>query len=266
MNRIKRLSSRAPITFGLAVTLASILMVIISTVLANRWPPESQGWYFANTIGRLVSIAILLAVLSRLGWLLPAGIMRAGRWQTWLIILLLLAYLILASTYAMAGSLDFRFFDEVLPAPVALFLLTHALFEEIVFRGLVMVAFIAAWGSTTRGLIKSVLLSSLIFAGMHLVNVLGGNPLPIVLLQSVGAFFLGILFSALVLSGKAVYPAAFLHGLGNIGGYLILTANPSAGTTPSAWLLQSVLMFPLAIFGVYILGGVRQRPVVLEAA
>jgi membrane protease YdiL (CAAX protease family) len=132
--------------------------------------------------------------------------------------------------------------------------------EEIAIRGLVMVALVAAWGHTTRGLIKSVLLSSLIFAAMHLVNVLGGNPLPIVLLQGAGAFFLGVLLCALLLSGRSIYPVVFLHGLLNIGSFLLLSASPSAATTPSAWLLQSALSLPFAIFGLFLLRGVLTRP------
>lgn len=263
MYRMKQLATASPLLFGVVVTLAAILLIILSSLLANRWPPESEAWYFAATIGRVVSIAILLGVLFRLGWLHLAGITQPGRWQTWLITLPLLVYGLLASTYAVVGSLDFRFTDQALSIPAALLLMIHALFEEVVFRGLVMVALIAAWGETTRGLTRGVLLSSLIFAGMHLVNVLGGNPLPIVLLQGVGAFFLGILFCALLLSGRSIYPVVFLHGLLNISSFLLLAANPSATTNPAVWLLQSALTLPLAIFGLYILRGIRPRPVVL---
>jgi membrane protease YdiL (CAAX protease family) len=266
MNRIKRLATESPIIFGLGVTFISIILVIISSVLGAVWPGEPYGQYIGGTIGRLASIAILLAALARLGWLRQAGVTRPGRGPTWLISLLLLAYVIAVSTYAMRGNFDFSFSDPALLSLVTLFLLTHAFLEEVVFRGLVMVAFVRVWGSTTPGLVKSVLVSSLVFAGMHIVNVLSGNPLPIVLLQSVGAFFLGILFAALVLSGKSIYPATFLHGLANLAGYLLLSANPSAGTAPSAWLLQSTLLFPLAILGVYILRGISPSPVIPDTA
>jgi membrane protease YdiL (CAAX protease family) len=262
MNRTKRLATESPLIFGLAVTLTFILMVIITSVIAKRWPAESPRWYFASTIGRVVSIALLLAVLARLEWLRPAGLTRPGRWPTWLIVLPLLAYSMAVSTYAMTGGFNFRFSAPALPGVAALFLMTHALFEEVVFRGLVMVAFVKVWGGTTRGLTRSVLVSSLIFAAMHLVNVLGGNPLPVVLLQSAGALFQGILYGALLLRGRSIYPVAILHGLANVAAYVMLTANPSAGTTPSAWLLQSVLMLPLAIIGTYILRDMPQRAIV----
>jgi len=97
------------------------------------------------------------------------------------------------------------------------------------------------------------MISSLFFMGMHIVNFLGGNPLPIVLLQMAGAFFLGIFLSALVLNGRSIYPAAFFHGLANLAAILNLMANSSDGTNPSAWLRQSLLVVPLAIIGIAIL-------------
>lgn len=256
MNRIKRLATQSPLTFGLAVTLAFILTVIITSVLANRWPAESPGWFFAGTIGRVVSIALALVVLARLGWLHPAGLTRPGRWPIWLIVLPLLAYFITVLTVAMTGGSNFRFLAQGLPGVAALFLMTHAFFEEVVFRGLVMIAFVNVWGRRTGGLTRSVLVSALIFAGMHLIGALGGNPLLVVLLQSVGALFQGMLYGALLLSGGAIYPVVILHGLANVAAYVTLAANPSAATAPSAWLLQSTLMFPLAILGVYILRGI----------
>jgi len=79
MNKLKQLSTASALGFGLAVTLASILMVIISSVLANRAPAGSQEWYVAGTIGRVVSILLLVALLARLGWLHAAGLTRPGR-------------------------------------------------------------------------------------------------------------------------------------------------------------------------------------------
>ena len=262
MNRIKQLASSSPITSGIAVTLAFIVMLILSAVLANRWPPESQSWYIANTVGRLILMVILLAVLFRLGWLRPAGLTRPGQWQAWLIMLLALVYVMGVSTYAMTGRLDLSFSEQALPGAAALFILVHALFEEVVFRGLILVALVNVWGGTTRGLVKSIVVSSLFFAGMHVINVIGGNPLPVVLLQSVGAFFLGILFGGLVLSGRSIYPAVLLHGIANLIGNLNLGVNPAAGSSPSAWMVQSALIIPLAVLGLYILRSSRQGSVV----
>jgi membrane protease YdiL (CAAX protease family) len=69
---------------------------------------------------------------------------------------------------------------------------------------------------------------------------------------------LGILFGALVLRSNSIYPAVIFHGLLNLAGYLNLTSNATEGT-PSAWLLLSLAMIPLAGLGLYMLRGLPDR-------
>lgn len=234
-------------------------------MLGTVWPGGPYGQYIGGTIGRVVSILILLMVLFRLGWLRPAGFTRPGLWQTWLISLLLLAFWIPASAYAVTGNFDFAISDSALLSLLTLFFLAQAFLEEVAFRGLILYAFVRMWGSTTPGIIKSVLVSSLLFGCMHVIYILSGSPLPAVLLQIVETFFLGILLAALVLSGNSIYPAVFFHGIVNLAAFLNLSANSSDGIATSSWLLLNVLMFPLAILGMYILRGISQRSVVPDA-
>jgi membrane protease YdiL (CAAX protease family) len=258
MNWVKRLASRAPTGFGLLVTLFFIGALITSTVLANRWPLETPGWYLAGTAGRVISIVIVLLLLLRLARLRSGGVIHAGRWQTWLVVLFSFVYAAAVSTYSMTGRLDLAFTGQLLPPTVTLFIMTHALLEEVTFRGLILGAFAKGWGTTTTGLVRSVLISSLLFAAMHLINLLSGNPVPVVLWQSVGAFFLGIWLGALRLSGSGIPALALLHAAMNLVAYLNLSVNPAAGSAPAAWMMQSLLMMPLAITGLYLLRGRRQ--------
>lgn len=267
MNRLKHLAIESPVTFGFFVTIVFILMVLVSSIVVGAiWPGETAGWYIGSALGRVISIAILLGGLARLGWLQSAGFTRLGRRQIWLISLLPLAYAVAISAYAFTGNFDFRISDPAMTVTVAVFIITAAFMEEVAFRGLIMHAFVRAWGSTNRGLGKSILISSLLFGGMHLVNLLGGQPLPEVLLQSVEAFLLGMFLGALVLIGRSIYPAVFFHGALNLAGYLNLTSNAAEGTF-SSWLLLTILMLPLAIFGMFIFRlEVKQRTVVFHGA
>jgi membrane protease YdiL (CAAX protease family) len=263
MERIKQLAADHPLVFGLAVTIIFILMLIVSAVLGNLWGGTDTYGQPGAIAGRLVSIVILLWLLYRLGWLRPAGFASLGRWQTWLASLLLLIYTVLGSAYAMTGNFSFSF--QALTGLVTLFILTAALMEEVTFRGLILHGFVRVWGSTTRGLIKCVLLSSLFFCSIHILDFLGGRSLMDVILQSVEAFFLGILLASLVLSGKSIYPAIAFHGLLNLTAYLILTSS-GVSESPAAWLLLGLLMLPAAAYGIYSLRGLPERtPVPLAA-
>jgi membrane protease YdiL (CAAX protease family) len=263
MDRFKQFATAHPLAFGLQVAVVYILMLFVSAMLGVLLPGEETYGQIGGIIGRVASITVLLALLFRLGWLRPAGFTRLGRRQTWLLILLPLVYSIAVSAYAMTGNLDFRFSGAAPSGPVTLFILIAAFLEEVAFRGLILQAFVRGWGSTNRGLIKSVLISSLLFGAMHILDFLGGRPLPGVLLQSMEAFLLGIWLATLVLSGKSIYPAALFHAVFNLAAYLSFNGSEPA---PSFWLLLSILMFPLALYGIYLLRGVSRRSVVPATA
>ena len=252
MKRIHSLAIRRPLAFGLVITFLFILLVLISSLVVGRiWQANTSGWYFGSMIGRLVSIFILIAVLWHLAWLVAVGCTKLGGWRIWLILLILLEYAMVVSAYAMTGRVSFGYSDTVLAGIAAVFIMLHAFLEEISFRGLVLHGLIRAWGSTDRGVFRSVLVSSLFYAGYHILY-LAGEPPGIVFGRIVVAFLLGIFFGALVSRGKSIYPAAFFHGMLNVAGYLNLAGAEVAGT-PSSWLLLSVFMLPLAIYGLYLL-------------
>jgi membrane protease YdiL (CAAX protease family) len=176
-----------------------------------------------------------------------------GKPGVWIIALLLLAYSVAILSYALTGKFDPGLFSSELSVPVILFILLAALMEEVVFRGLVLQALVRAWGSAQIGIIKSALVSSLFFCSIHLFDLLGGRPLSAVFLQSLEAFFLGIVLGALVLSGKSIYPAVLLHGILNLSAYLLIENTGGVEPASSSWLLMSLFMLPLALYGLYLL-------------
>ncbi len=257
MPEFKSLANTHPMKFGLVVTIVFILLVLAISILVGRaLAAETTGWYIGSTIGRLISIFILLIVLARLGWLHSAGFTSLGQRRTWFFLLFPLAYSIAVSAYAMTGNFDFSFSDPLFMSIVTLFLMAHAFLEETSFRGLVMHRLVRAWGGANRGVLKSVLVSSLFFGGMHIIY-LAGEPLPIVLLRIAVATLLGIFFGALILRAGSIYPAAFFHGVWNVAGYLNLTNN-GAEANSSSWLLLSLFMLPLALYGLHLLRDLSQ--------
>lgn len=267
MQRIKLLAVSHPIVFGLAATLTFILTLIGATMLAAVWPGAAGSGYSSpgGILGRVIANAVFLAVLYRFGWLRSAGLAAPGGGRIWLVTLLLLAYTIPASAYALAGSIDLRAAFPALSIPVILFILVAAFLEEVVFRGLILQGFVRAWGRTGRGLVMSVLAAALFFASIHLVDVLSGRPLPGVLMQSLEAFFLGVFLGVLVLGGGSVYPAFFFHAVLNLAGYLII-GSLGQEPEPSGWLLLGLLILPLAIAGIVLIGARPPRLASVGAA
>ncbi len=99
--------------------------------------------------------------------------------------------------------------------------------EELMFRGIVLQAFLEK-----RGKVKVVLLSSVLFGLLHIVNIIGGGTVEDVFMQIVTASFVGILFACIALEIKNIVPLIIYHWLWNSallsskylqisGGYLI---------------------------------------------
>jgi len=181
---MERFTAEQPIAFGFVITFVFFVMLIISTLLGNLWSGDEIYGQPGSILGRVISITILLVMLFQLGWLNLAGFTFLGGWRTWLITLLPLAYSIVASTYALADSFSFNISDLSLTSQVTIFILIAAFIEEVVFRGLILHCLVRVWGNTNRGLIKIVLVSSLFFCSIHLLDFLGGRPFLKVLLQS----------------------------------------------------------------------------------
>lgn len=98
-----------------------------------------------------------------------------------------------------------------------------AMFEEFVFRGILLPA---VHGSLKRGPFRSflaVLIQAAIFGGMHFFNLLAGASFPIVLMQVGYTFLLGGMFAiALLISGN-IWVSVSLHFLFNFTGLLLPT-------------------------------------------
>ncbi len=100
--------------------------------------------------------------------------------------------------------------------------LSVGLLEELIFRGIVLPLCMIRLKGKKHALFWSVALSSAIFGGMHLINLLSGN-VGGVLLQVGYSFLIGGMCAAATVKAGCVYPAIVLHAVYNAGGLLIGT-------------------------------------------
>ncbi|MCL2847163.1 MAG: CPBP family intramembrane metalloprotease [Firmicutes bacterium] len=128
-------------------------------------------------------------------------------------------------------------------------------FEEIFFRCLIYVALYKFFLSKNYSEIKSVIwafiVSSIIFALVHLFN-LFQHPPSAVFLQVGYTFLLGMLFVALYYFTKSILPAITVHALFNIGGLMLIRDVNLGGGYPwnVSGIFFSSILFSLA--GIYI--------------
>jgi membrane protease YdiL (CAAX protease family) len=170
----------------------------------------------------------------------------------WLLISVLGVYLIATALFAFTGN----FAPAVASSPPAIaeFVVTlpGALMEELLFRGLILIAMLIAWGRTPRGVAKSVVVSSLMFGATHMINVLV-RPAGIVLFQALVVSLPGIVYGALLLKTRSLWPAILIHWLTNAAVNVKVVALADWQETPSMWLWHALFLIPTTVYAVYLL-------------
>ena len=116
--------------------------------------------------------------------------------------------------------------------------LTRGIWEEVFFRGIILVLFMRVYP-----LRKAVFFSTFLFAVVHL------NPMAInleIIVDVVSIFFMGLLFTYLVLKTGSLLPAIVFHYVHDI--FLLLVQNtPGADETLASALLYAFLWIALLI-------------------
>jgi len=127
-------------------------------------------------------------------------------------------------------------------------------YEETLFRGILLNAAKIKFPPIT-----SVVITAVIFGGMHIVNYIGGQPFPETVIQMVHAAIIGFMYGILVLRVGALWPAILLHGfwdatvsvVGSVSTTVATSAPPAA--TSAYDLAAFMIMLPELLYGLFLL-------------
>jgi membrane protease YdiL (CAAX protease family) len=265
MNMTK-ITRHHPVVFTIVLTILWIVLLLVLMITVSTVFHIPYGEALAVSIARLAVTSCVLFLVWRLGWLKASGITKSGSWQVWLLSLGGLVFMAGSSLYSFYGSIAFDFSSLLRLPDARAAVTTHfvaGLSEEILFRGLVLYALIRVWGSTTRGVFGSVLLSSALFALVHLTQVFTyGTSLSSALVLVLQTFVISIWWGALVVMGGSIWPAVILHFVGNavIAVQSLTTSLVEPGILAYTQLLW--LSLPLGALAIGLLGKTTLHPVV----
>jgi membrane protease YdiL (CAAX protease family) len=254
MRSFKRFATQHPYLFMLVIfPLIPYLLIMIQLGVARLSGFTTLGLGSFQDSTKILSVLLYLLILWQFGWLRPAGFQSVGRWQAWLIMIGASIFELGLTIYVLNGHFAWRNLT-VLADPPAFFLV--GLFEEIAFRGLILYALLCSWGDKRFGVLKSVIISSLLFGLGHLATVMTGNTLPGAIFQASSTTISGILYAALVLYGRSIWPAVIGHFLVDSIGYGNLTYIPDVTL---ANLSIFWIQIPLLILGANLLSRIPKR-------
>lgn len=261
---MKNFATRHPVLFGLLITLIFIMFVVFAIFIGQLLPGD-YGREGGQAAGRIGGFFIFLILLNHLGWKRDAGFLSPKGFMPWLIILIPLAYSIIVFPFIFTGEWSLNFRDPILSVLTASNGISVGLLEEIAFRGLVLYGFIRLWGNKKSGMIKSVVVTSLIFGLLHVTNILSGAEVMRVLPQIAYSVLGGMVLGAFVIYSRSIWPAAAFHCLSNAVVELSRISKSIELTSFSAVLLGLVAL-PLALYGMLLLWKTPIRDVVPDTA
>ena len=118
----------------------------------------------------------------------------------------------------------------------ALFCLSIGVLEEVTYRGCVLPLCLFKCSNDKKGVFWAVVISSALFGGMHLFNLLGGFS-PAVFLQVGYSFLIGLVCGFALIVGGNIYLPILFHAIFDFGGFL-LSEGLATGTL---WTMENVI-------------------------
>ena len=256
MRRFKVFAEFHPFLFVMILGFISVFLIILAYSWRELFQGSELNQYVGQSVIQLASTLFLIFILWRFGWLRASGFTSIGRGQTWIIIILPLIYVLTKDIYLMTGDFSFEFSHPSLLFWLGLSSLTTGLFEETVFRGVVLFSFLLIWNHSRSGVIKSISVTALLFGGVHILQ-LAENPIPQTVLTMLTAVLAGFFYGVILLHGRSIWIPIIFHGLHNAAVSLSM-AGKNAVETPLLSFFILVTYIPVFLLGVYLLKKIHQ--------
>ncbi len=138
-----------------------------------------------------------------------------------------LAILICVTYTKIQTNPQFKSTTEIILSILTL-IFTVGFVEESLFRGLILNIFAKKYLYEPKGILKILVFPSVIFGFVHLFNIFVGVSLEKVILQSVMAFFTGILLNAIYIRSGNIFVLILIHAIIDASGlfeHLFLKTN-----------------------------------------
>ena len=129
--------------------------------------------------------------------------------------------------------------------------LAIGLFEELAFRGVIFLMFAEKRYTTRKGLFWSLILTSAVFGGVHLVNVLMGAGIGPTILQIGYSFLIGAMCSVVLLKTRNIWICVALHAIYDFCGTLMPTLGDGTWWDTPTVIFTAVLAVATAVYLVW---------------
>lgn len=161
---------------------------------------------------------------------------------------------------------DFEYFNTAVCGYLILSCFMTGIFEEIIFRGLILRLFQRFFSLKKRRIFAPVVCSSAVFALVHLLNLIERPDFILgTFTQVIYTFCLGMLLGTSYFIRGSLYKVIFLHSIFNFMGQINVVFQKNMNVVARGdismqdMLIQLVIMLPCAVIAVKMLKGIKKE-------
>jgi membrane protease YdiL (CAAX protease family) len=140
--------------------------------------------------------------------------------------------------------------------------LSIGFFEEIIFRGLILIVLLQKLPKTQKGVFLAVVYSSALFGIIHIMNLFAGASASDTILQVGYSFLMGMMWAIVFLKTKNIWLSMFLHATYNFFGQIMFTLGTVDGRYDVITIIVTVILAILvAVYMMYLLSKIKSEQI-----
>ncbi|GHO82963.1 CPBP family intramembrane glutamic endopeptidase [Dictyobacter formicarum] len=206
----------------LGTALLLLYFIVVLRVFSYIFQLGVKDWHLSfvikNIIGECFYAVLIIIPLLLLGWWAQIGFTRGIQRKDIRLYIVPFIIIVLPSIVALPIATGKSSTQIIVLSLIASLLV--GLTEESFFRGLLLQS------ALPTGIWPAVLISSVLFALVHLSNIVVGFTWNYVIGQALFAFGFGVLLSGLRLRTGSIWPGILFHAAKDFPGLILLTVNP----------------------------------------
>jgi len=260
MRWIKKFAQDHIYIFSFIVTFLAMMLLFISYSLLSK--TTRLNYDLTGILTYLIPFIFIFGVLLILGNINSIKFRKEGIGKGilfgWLFIIVGVYNFMLSSVNFVKSSISFPSIEKIVFYTLIMFCI--GIFEEVLFRGIILNNMLNKWGDNKTGIIKSVVLSSLIFGLGHFVNLVVFPALIIrTISQIVYTSLHGILYAGIYLRSKNIWAVIILHAVFDwlvlISGILrpVDSAIAPVDVSIVSGLIEVIFAIPFAFVGFFLI-------------
>ncbi len=240
------------ILFILFIAIVLIVNNILKTYLINRGIDDYNIHLTFKIISNCILGAVSFLVAKKLDLFFIGGLSKIKPQKIWLSIFPLLFLVLLNGLFldAIPNSTTLNFLL------LAIYCLSIGFSEELSIRSVLLPLIVNYFGNDRKAQVKAVLISAFIFGLLHLIKFDKG--LYGEISQVIFATFIGVMFGAILLVIKRIYPLIIIHAIIDFVAKLDTINIPVKETISNPMDIESaifsiILTLPCFIYGIYVI-------------